>query len=75
MQWRNDQKHHEKPSFFHLASFRMLFFVFEKMSSLLPMLLFMLFAYVGKRSNSRSQMFLQTGVPKDFAIFTGKHPC
>ena len=45
--------------FFSQLSFRMLFlfcFVFEKMSSSLPMLLVMLFAHVGKRSNSRSKM-------------------
>ena len=50
-------------------------FVFEKMSSSLPMLLVMLLAHVGKRSNSRSQMFFKTGVLKYFAIFTEKHLC
>ena len=28
-----------------------------------------------KDRNSRSQMFFETGVLKDFAIFTGKHLC
>ena len=52
---RNDQKHQEKPSFFHLAEFWNDFscFVFEKMSSSLSMLFVMLFAHVEKRSNSR----------------------
>ena len=50
-------------------------FVFEKMSSSLAMLLAMLLVHVGKRSNSRSQMFFETGVLKNFAIFTGKHLC
>ena len=36
------------------------------------MLLAMLFAHVGKLSNSRSQMFLKTVVLKIFAIFTGE---
>ena len=36
------------------------------MSSSIPMLLVMLLAHVGKDSNSRSQMFLKTGLPKDF---------
>ena len=39
------------------------------------MLLVMLFIHVGKRSNDRSQMFLETGVLKSFAIFTGKDLC
>ena len=42
------------------------------MSSSLSMLLAMLFAHVGKLSNSRSQMFLKTVVLKIFAIFTGE---
>ena len=46
-------------------------FVFEKVSSSLPMLLVML--VVAKRSNSRSQMFFKTVVLKNFAIFTGKN--
>ena len=50
-------------------------FVFEKMSSSIPMFLVMLLAHVGKRSNSRSQMFSKTGVLKNFAIFTGKNLC
>ena len=79
MQWRyrekrNDQEHHV--SFFHIAKFWMfVFFVFEKMSSSIPMFLVMLLAHVGKRSNSRSQMFSKTGVLKNFAIFTGKNLC
>ena len=39
------------------------------------MLLVMLFIHVGKRLNSRSQMFFKTGILKDFAIFTGKQLC
>ena len=45
------------------------------MSSSIPMFLVMLLAHVGKRSNSRSQMFSKTGVLKNFAIFTGKNLC
>ena len=82
MQWRyrekrNDQEHHEKVSFFHLAKCWMFIFCFvsEKISSSIPMLLVMLLAHVGKRSNSRSQMFSKTGVLKNFAIFTGKNLC
>ena len=81
MQWRykekrSDQEHHEKVSFFHLAKFRMFFvFVFEKISSSIPMLLVMLLAHVGKGSNSRSQMFSKKGALKNFAIFTGKNLC
>ena len=50
-------------------------FVFEKMCSSIPILLVMLFAHVGKRSNSRSQMFFRTSFLKNFAIFTGKYLC
>ena len=50
-------------------------FVSEKMSSSIPMLLAMLLAHVGNRSNRRSQMFSKTGVLKNFAIFTGKNLC
>ena len=87
MQWRyrqkrNDQEHHEKVSFFHLAKFWMFFlfclfssFCSEKISSSIPMLLVMLLANVGKRSNSRSQMFSKAGVLKNFIIFTGKNLC
>ena len=52
-----------------------LFIYIEKMSSSLHMVLVMLFIHVGKRSNSRSQMFFETGALKNFAIFTGKHLC
>ena len=72
---RKDQEHHEKVSFFHLAKFWMFFFVFEKVTSSIPMLLVMLLAHVGKGSNSRSQMFSKTGNLKNFAIFTGKKLC
>ena len=51
------------------------FFVFEKMSSLIPMFLLMLHAHAGKCSNSCSQMFCKTGVGKNFAIFTAKILC
>ena len=50
-------------------------FVFEKMSSSIPMLLVMLLAHVRKGSNSRSQMFSKTGALKNFAVFTGKNLC
>ena len=93
MQWRyrekrNDQEHHEKVSFFHLAKFWIFLFlflrkfslqspcfVFEKISSSIPMWLAMLLAHVGKSSNSRSQMFYKTGALKHFVIFTGKNLC
>ena len=80
MQWRyrekrNDQEHHENVSFFHIVKFYFFCFVFEKMSCSIPMFLVMLLAHVGKRSNSRSQMFSKTGVLKNFAIFTGKNLC
>ena len=80
MQWRcrekrNDQEHHENVSFFHIAKFWMLFFVFKKMSSSIPKFLVMLLAHVGKRSNSCLQMISKTGVFKNFAIFTGKKLC
>ena len=79
MQWRyrqkrNDKEHHENVSFFHI-NFQCFFFVFEEMSSSIPMFLVMLLAHVGKRSNSCSQMFSKTGVLKNFAIFTGKNLC
>ena len=74
-QKRNDQEHLENVSYFHIAKFSMFFFVFEKMSSSIPMFLVMLLAHVGKRSNSCSQMFSKTGVLKNFAIFTGKNLC
>ena len=45
------------------------------MSSSIPIFLVILLAPVGKRSNSRSQMFSKTGVLKIFAIFTGKSLC
>ena len=48
-------------------------FVFEKVSSSLPMLLVML--VVAKRSNSRSQVIFKTSVLKNFVILTGKHLC
>ena len=61
--------------FFHLTEFwnGFICFVFEKMSSSHPMLLVKLCVHVGKRSNSRSQMFFKIGVLKNCAIFTGKH--
>ena len=65
-----------KCKFFHMAKYWFFLFVFEKMSSSIPMFLVMLLAHVGKRSNSRySQMFSKTGVLKNFAIFTGKNLC
>ena len=74
---RNDQEHNEKLRFFHLAKFWMDFFCFvsEKILSSIPMLLVMLIAQVGKRSNSRSWMFSKAGVLKNFAIFTGTNLC
>ena len=50
-------------------------FVFEKVSSSLPMLLVMLVAHVAQRSKSHSQMFFNTVILRNFAIFTGKHVC
>ena len=58
-----------------LAENPVFFFVFEKMSCSISMFLVMLLAHVGKRSNSRSQMFSKTGVLKNLAIFTGKNLC
>ena len=52
-----------------------LFVVFEKVFTSVPMLLVMLLAHVGKRSNRRSQMFSKTDVLKNFAIFTRKNLC
>ena len=61
--------------FFIQLNFQWFFFVFEKISSSIPMFLVMLLPHLGKRSKSRSQMFSKTGVLKNFAIFTGKKPC
>ena len=51
------------------------YFVIEKTSYSLPMWLvtIMLFAPVGKRSKSRSQIFYKKDAPENLAIFTGKH--
>ena len=46
-------------------------FVFGKISYSIPILLVILFAHGGKRSNSRSLVFFKTGVCKNFGIFTG----
>ena len=69
--WRNREKqnyqgHHKKAGFFHLAEFQNGFycFLFKKMLSSIPMLLIIIFVRVGKHSNSHSQMFFKTGVPK-----------
>ena len=59
--------------FFHLAKFWMVSwfcFVFEEISSSIPMLLVTFLAHRRKRSNSLSQMFFKTGVLKNFAVFT-----
>ena len=61
--------------FFILLNFEQLLFFFKEMSSSIPMLLVILFAHVGKCSNSRSQIFFKTSVPRNFAIFTGKNLC
>ena len=62
--------------FFIKLSFRVFFcVVFERTSSSIPMLLVVLFATVGNLSNSRSQMFFETGVLENVAIYTGKHLC
>ena len=80
MQWRNrekrnDQEHHEKARLFSSRVLKWFFcFVFEKISFLLPILL-MSFGHVAKRPNNRSHIFFKTDVLKNFAIFTGKHPC
>ena len=71
---QNDQEHHKKFSLSWL-SFRKVFFLFEKMSSSLPMLLVMLFVHVGKLSNNRLQMFFKADLFTNFGIFTGKHLC
>ena len=80
MQWRNrekrnDQEHHAKASFFHLADtkfllrFLLLVILFVLKKCLLHfLLLVMLFAHVAKRSNSRLKIFFKTGVLKHFAI-------
>ena len=67
----------KRQDFFHLAEFQneVFCFAFQEMFSSLLMLLVMLFVHGAKRSNSRSKMFLKTGVLKNFAIFTGKHLC
>ena len=61
--------------FFICLNFEWLFFVFEKMFSLIPLLFVMLLVHVGKRSNSCSQMFSKTRVLINFAIFTVKNLC
>ena len=74
---RNHHEHDEKANFFHVAKvvkFWMFFFCFvlffiEKM----PSSIIMFKSYVGKRSNSRSQMFIKTSALKNFAIFTGRN--
>ena len=73
MHWRNrekgnDKEHHEKASFFYLTDFMFwnvlfVYFLFHKMSLSLSMLLVMLFALEGKRSNSHSLVFFKIGVP------------
>ena len=71
-----DQEHHENVSFFIQLNLEFFcLFVFEKMSSSIPMFLAILPAHVEKRSNSRSQMLSKTGVLKSCAIFTGKNLC
>ena len=64
-----------KCKIFHIAKFYFFCFGFEKMSSSIPIFVVMLLALVGKRSNSRSQMFSKAGVLKNFAIFAGKNLC
>ena len=61
MYWRNtekrkDQVHYKKARFFHPTKFFL-----EKMSSSLYMLLVMLLIHEENRSNSRLQMFFETG--------------
>ena len=71
----NDQYHHVKAHFFHLDDKKSLLnflllimlFVFEKMSSSLPVAS-MLFAHVAKRSNSCSQIFFKASALKNSAI-------
>ena len=82
VKWRNREKRnyqeHEKASFFYLADFYNGFYsIFGKTSYSLPMWLvtIMLFVPVGKRSNSRSQMFDKIGALKNLPIFTGKRLC
>ena len=59
----------------HFLAENPVFFVFEKMSYSIPMFLDMLLVHVGKRSNSRSQMFSKTVVLKNFAIVIRKILC
>ena len=80
MQWiyrkkRNDQEHHEKVSFFHLANFECFFLFVLFLENVLFNSHVVSLTHAGKRSNSRSQMFSKTGVLKNFAIFTGKNLC
>ena len=76
---RNDKEYHEKASFFSYSWVfkRFMFsFIFEKTSSSLPML----FVHTGKCSSenlrsSRSQMFFEIGVLKNFPMLAKKHLC
>ena len=80
MQWRNrekrnDQEHHVKARFLHLADknfflrFLLLVMLFVLKKCLLHfLLLVMLFAHVAKRSNSRLKILFKTDALKNFAI-------
>ena len=80
MQWRNrekrnDQVHHVKARFLHLADkkfflrFLLLVMLFVLKKCLLHfLLLVMLFAHVAKRSNSRLKILFKTDALKNFAI-------
>ena len=63
-------------AFFIQVILRMFFFsfVFEKISSLLPIMLVTLFGHAGKRSNSCSQIYLKTGVFLRFCNIRRKTP-
>ena len=76
---RNDKNIMKRQVFFSYSWVfeRFLFcFIFEKMSSSLPVL----FVHIGKCSSenlrsSRSQMFFKIGVLKNFSMFAKKHLC
>ena len=73
---RNYQEH-RKASFFIYLSFRIAFLVcfWENVRFTSYMACYYCVVRVGKRSNSRSQMFYKIDALKNLAIFTGKHLC
>ena len=67
----------ESQVFFMYLSFRMtyLFWFWENILFTSYVTFYMLVVPVGKRSNSRSQMFYKIDALKNLAIFNGKHLC